>query len=217
MDLPERIPLFPLGLVLYPGEPVPLHIFEPRYREMVRVCMEEDLPFGIVHVSEEALAEVGCTARIHRVLNRYDDGRLDVMALGEERFRIVEIYRDRPYLTAEVAPFGPEPSEPVDPNDRERVITQHMKLLEMAGETIRPAAYERARWVSFVVARNAGLEIEQKQRLLEMPSERERIAFLIQHFKNLLRRVARAQRLRKLAQGDGHATGWPEPGDGDRK
>jgi len=214
MDLPERIPIFPLGIVLYPGEPVPLHIFEPRYREMVRVCLEEDLPFGVVHVSEEALAEVGCTARIRRVLTRYDDGRMDIMALGEERFRIVEIYRDRPFLTAEVEPFGPERLDPVDPAARERVITQHMKLLEMAGERIRPAVYERARWVSFVVAQNAGLEVEQKQRLLEMRSERERIAFLIQHFRGLLRRVARAQRLRKLAQGDGHSEGWPELGDG---
>jgi ATP-dependent Lon protease len=210
MDLPERIPLFPLGIVLYPGEPVPLHIFEPRYREMVRVCLDEDLPFGIVHVSEEALAEVGCTARIRRVLTRYDDGRLDIMALGEERFRIVEIHRDRPYLTAEVEPFGPERAEPVDAVARERVITQHMKLLEMAGETIRPAVYERARWVSFVVAQNAGLEVDQKQRLLEMRSENERVAFLIGHFRTLLKRVARAQRLRKLSQGDGHDKGLPE-------
>src|SRR5690606_38009826 len=211
MDLPERIPLFPLGIVLYPGEPVPLHIFEPRYREMVRRCLEEDLPFGIVHVSEEALAAVGCTARIRRVLNRYDDGRLDIMALGEERFRIVELHRDRPYLSAEVEPFGPERAEPVDAAARERLITQHMKLLEMTGERIRPAVYEQSRWVSFTVAQNAGLDVEQKQRLLEMESERERIDFLIPHVRALLRRAARAQRLRKLSQGDGHAEGWPEP------
>ncbi|MDX1419234.1 MAG: LON peptidase substrate-binding domain-containing protein [Rubricoccaceae bacterium] len=210
MGLPERLPIFPLGIVLYPGEPVPLHIFEPRYREMVRVCQEDDLPFGIVHVSEEALAEVGCTARIRRVLNHYDDGRLDIVALGEQRFRIVEIFRDRVYLSAEVEPFGPERLERVDASARERVITQHMKLLEMAGETIRPAVYEQARWVSFVVAQNAGLEIEQKQQLLEMQSENDRVAYLIQHFSDLLQRVARAKRLRALSQGDGHATGWPE-------
>lgn len=210
MELPNRLPLFPLGIVLYPGEPVPLHIFEPRYREMVRVCLEEDLPFGIVHVTEKALAEVGCTARIRRVLTRYDDGRLDIVALGEIRFRIVEVHRDRPYLTAAVAAFGPEPQEAVDLGARERVITQHMKLLEMAGETIRPAVYEQARWVSFVVAQNAGLEIEQKQRILEMPTENERVAYLIKHFRKMLTRVGRAQRLRKLAQGDGHGDGFPE-------
>jgi ATP-dependent Lon protease len=214
MGLPERLPLFPLGIVLYPDEPVPLHIFEPRYREMVRVCMDEDLPFGIVHVTETALADVGCTARIRRVLTRYDDGRLDIVAQGEQRFRIVEVHRDRPYLTAEVEPYGPGRLEPVDASARERVITQHMKLLEMAGETIRPAVYERARWVSFVVARNAGLEVEQKQALLEMPTENERVAFLIKHFRRMLRRVARAQRLRRLAQGDGHSEGWPDLGDG---
>ena len=210
MGLPERLPLFPLGIVLYPDEPVPLHIFEPRYREMVRVCQEEDLPFGIVHVTETALADVGCTARIRRVITRYDDGRLDIVAQGEQRFRIVGVHRDRPFLTAEVAPYGPGRLEPVDPGARERVITQHMKLLEMAGERIRPAVYERARWVSFVVAQNAGLEIEQKQQLLEMPTEDERVAFLIKHFRKMLARVARAQRFRKLAEGDGHSEGFPE-------
>lgn len=210
MSLPDRLPLFPLGIVLYPDEPVPLHIFEPRYREMVRFCLDSDVPFGIVYVSEKALAQVGCTARIRRVLTRYDDGRLDIMAMGEERFEIVELHRNQAYITADVQKYEREDQEPIDSEAKERVITQHMKLLEMAGETIRPALYEDVRWISFVVAQNAGLELEQKQKLLEMPTENERVHFLIAHFRDMLSRVERARTVQRLAQGDGHSDGLPE-------
>ena len=75
----SRLPLFPLGIVLLPGEPVPLHIFEPRYKEMVRVCTDEERPFGIVYASENRGADIGCTALIERVAARYNDGRLGVL------------------------------------------------------------------------------------------------------------------------------------------
>lgn len=211
MSSSDRIPLFPLGIVVYPDEPVPLHIFETRYREMVKLCMKEDRPFGIVYATEEEIAEVGCTARVRRVLNKYEDGRLDIVVSGEVRFRIVQVFRNEQYLTAEVATFGIDAKpEVVDKNSRERVITQHIKLLEMAGEEIRTTVYENTPWVSFAVARNAGLEVEQKQELLEMTSEDERVAYLIEHFKNLFARVEQAQEMNRLAQGDGHAEGFPE-------
>ena len=211
MNPSDRLPLFPLGIVIYPDEPVPLHIFEPRYRDMVKRCLAEDRPFGIVYATEEEIAEVGCTARVRRILNKYDDGRLDIVASGEERFRIVEVFRDQPYLTADVATFGiDDTTEDVDTNSRERVITLHIKLLEMAGEEMRTSVYENAQSVSLVVARNAGLEMEQKQELLEMTTEDERVAYLIEHFKNLFARVEQAQEMNRLAQGDGHSTGFPE-------
>ena len=207
----DRLPLFPLGIVVYPEEPVPLHIFEPRYRAMVKMCIEQDRPFGIVYASEDEIADVGCTARVRRILNRYEDGRLDIVVSGEVRFRIVEVFRDQPYLTADVATFGIDTGkEEVDTNARERVITLHIKLLEMAGEKIRTSVYEHTPFVSFVVARNAGLEVDQKQELLEMTAEDERVAYLIDHFKSLFSRIEHAQEVNRLALGDGHATGFPE-------
>ncbi len=211
MDWTDRLPLFPLALVLYPDEPVPLHIFEPRYRKMVQACLDDDLPFGIVFANDGDLAPVGCAARIRRVLARYDDGRMDIVAVGEDRFRIVEVFRDEAYLTAEVEPFGaPGPLDLPDPVARERMITQHMKLLEAAGEPPRPGLYQSARWASFAVAPSAGLEPEGKQRLLEMLTEGERVAFLVEHFEDVLKRLERARRLQQLARGDGHASGMPE-------
>ena len=207
----DRLPLFPLGLVLLPGEPVPLHIFEPRYREMVALCLREDRPFGIVYASESALSGVGTTAWIRRVVTRYEDGRLDIVVVGEARFRLVKVHRDQTYLTADVEPVEDAAPEAADAAVRERVVTQHMKLVEMAGETPRPGLYEPPPEVSFIVGRNAGFELEQKQELLEMGSEGERLAFLADHFAGIIKRVRRAKQLHELSRGDGHAGPPPEP------
>ena len=208
-----RLPLFPLGLVLLPGEPVPLHIFEPRYKEMVRVCLDADQPFGIVYASAQALAEVGCTARIRSVATRYDDGRLDIVAVGEARFRVTDVHRDRPYLTTDTAPLeDADPLAEANVRTRQRVVARHMKLLEMAGETVRPALYEEPYPLSFVVGRNAGLDLDDKQVLLSMESEDGRLAYLSEHLGRLLTRVREAKKISTLARGDGHATGFPEIG-----
>jgi ATP-dependent Lon protease len=207
----ERLPLFPLGVVLLPGEPVPLHIFEPRYKEMVRECIDADRPFGIVYASEEDVAQVGCTARIERVAARYSDGRLDIIAVGEARFRVEEIHRDRSYLSADVLPV--EDAEGDDPGARSAAIARHLKLLEMAGEEPDPQRYDQGPATSFVIGRNAGLDLAGKQKLLEMTLESERIKWLSEHLEGLLLRLKKARDLRSLARGDGHSAGFPTLGD----
>ncbi|WP_420457485.1 LON peptidase substrate-binding domain-containing protein [Rubrivirga sp.] len=208
----DRLPLFPLGIVLLPGEPVPLHIFEPRYKEMVRVCIDGDRPFGIVYASEERVADVGCSARIERVAARYDDGRLDIVAVGEQRFRVDEIHRDLVYLSAQVEPVEDGASDD-DPGARESAIARHLKLLEMAGEPPQPGRYDQSLPVSYVIGRNAGLDLADKQRLLEMDREADRIRFLADHLGALLVRLEKAREFRDRARGDGHASGFPELGE----
>lgn len=219
MPLDDPLPLFPLGLVLLPGEPVPLHIFEPRYRELVQVCLDADRPFGIIYASEDGLADVGCTARIHKVVARYDDGRLDILAVGEDRFRRGDLLRGASYLQCHTeAVHDTEPPDAASPALREKCIAQHMRLLEIAGEPPRPSLYDRVPEVSFTVGRNAGLELPGKQRLLDLRSEAERLAVLTAHFDDILVRLEQARRLAKRAQGDGRAGEPPElggPDDGD--
>ena len=210
--LDSPLPLFPLSLVLLPGEPVPLHIFEPRYKELTRVCLDEQRPFGILRASPDGTAEVGCAARIVRVVTRYPDGRLDLVAAGERRFRIVRLHRDRPYLTADVDPVDDVSAGDAPTADRERVVARHMKLLELAGEALHPDAYAAGPEVSFVVGRRAGPDLDDRQRLLEMTSEAERLRFLAGHLDGLLRRVRRAHDVRELARGDGHAGPPPDIG-----
>ena len=204
------LPLFPLGLVLYPGEPLPLHIFEFRYREMARLCLDEGRPFGVVRAADDAIAGVGCTARIRRVLRRFDDGRMDLLCAGETRFRVREVFQDRPYLTADVEPFAEgDDQTPVPPQTRERVITQHMKLMELFGEPLRPGIYDSAKRVSFLVARNAGFDLDEKQVVLEMTTEAERMDYLAEHFERLIRTARRTKAVDALARGDGHAGSLP--------
>lgn len=195
--------------MLLPGEPVPLHIFEPRYKEMVRVCLDADAPFGILYASESNLAQVGCTARIHRVAARYDDGRLDIIAVGEDRFGIEEVHRDRPFLTADVHAVE-DGGDEADMADRQQLIARHMKLLEIAGEEPRPDRYEGVANLSFLVGRNAGLDLPDKQALLEMATEADRVRFLADHLGALLVRLEKARSFRDRARGDGHAEGFPD-------
>jgi len=204
----ESLPLFPLGLVLYPNEQLPLHIFEERYKDLTAYCLEHDVPFGIVRVDDGRLANVGTTARIERVVNRYDDGRMDIIVRGDERFGLNAVHERKSYMTADVDIFDIE-RQPVESNLRERVITQHMKLLELAGRTVRPDLYVDVPDLSFVLAQNAGLSNDQKQEVLEIRDESDRIRYLIQHFETLNPRVEQKEDLRRKIRSNGHFKDFP--------
>lgn len=203
MSLMAEIPLFPLRIVLCPGEKIRLHIFEDRYKEMVRYCLETDEVFGIVLVNDEQTAEVGCTARIERVLQRYNDGRLDIEVIGEIRFRVSSINQEKSYLTAEITPIR-EPLERLQRGLRERVITQHIKWLELLDEEIRPQMYSNTRFVSYVIGSASHLPLPEKQRLLQTPSENERMAMLADHFSTLIPRMEELIEAKRRIESDGH-------------
>ena len=97
------LPIFPLELVLLPGVPLPLHIFEPRYKEMIAECLEQKKPFGVVRASADGVADIGCTAEIMSVTKKYDDGRMDILTRGVERFEVIEVNEERAFLQAEIA------------------------------------------------------------------------------------------------------------------
>jgi Lon protease-like protein len=101
-DMAPLLPLFPLELVLLPGAPLPLHIFEPRYREMISECLEHNRNFGVLRAKEESIAEVGCTAEIIAVTKKYPDGRMDIVTQGRERFEVLQLNQERSFLQAEV-------------------------------------------------------------------------------------------------------------------
>src|SRR5215472_14948411 len=99
---PERIALFPLNVVLFPGAPLPLHIFEPRYRQMVNDCLEEKTEFGMLLAMPKGVARAGCTAEIVDVAKRYPDGRMDILTMGRAPFRVVELFQENPLLEGHV-------------------------------------------------------------------------------------------------------------------
>ena len=140
--------LFPLEVVLFPGAPLPLHIFEPRYKEMISECLEQKRPFGMVRAQKDSLAEVGCTAVILNVFKKYEDGRLDIATQGKQRFEIVQLNQERAFLQGEVILFEDDPSQ-VATDDLDAVIklqfvnseTQY-PLLPNANRTVALAASE---------------------------------------------------------------------------
>src|SRR5215218_4288585 len=105
-DTVESFPLFPLGLVLLPQELVPLHIFEERYKLMIGECLEEEREFGILWLADDGLKEIGCSARIARVLERFEDGRLNILVEGTEPFRLTRRIEDLPYPAGDVEPLA---------------------------------------------------------------------------------------------------------------
>ena len=185
MAVIPALPIFQLGLVLYPGERLPLHIFEPRYRDMLAYCLAHEAPFGIVLHNDGKLAAIGCTARIVRVINRYEDGRSDILVEGEKRFAIEQLLHDKSYLSADVRVREDQHSTP-DESLRQRLITQHMKLVELAQRVLRPGQYDDVEHLSFFIAHNAGLNLEQKQQVLELDNEAARVGYLVNHLEQFL-------------------------------
>lgn len=188
----QVIPLFPLETVLFPHTMLPLHIFEPRYREMVLYCLEHDSPFGIVLIREgrevggEAEPfEVGTLARIGR-LRRLEDGRFHLIALGEERFHIQKLIRgETPYLQAAVVPWRDHP--PTNWHEQQRlaneIAEQFMGFLQSAltplGITVSDISLpEDPVALSFAIAGTIQGNLEFKQYLLELQDTMERLRLL---------------------------------------
>ena len=128
MKSEDTIPLFPLGLVLMPQIPLPLHIFEERYKLMIGECLAEDREFGIVYFNATDIQTAGCTARILKVIKRYSDGRLDILTRGQRRYLIKEIFDNKAYLEAGITYFDDD--EPTDISDCHDLVEKGITLLK---------------------------------------------------------------------------------------
>ena len=183
----HRLPLFPLNTVLFPSGTMPLHVFEERYRLMVRVCLEGDSTFGIVliksgsEVGEPAEPHpVGTAARIEDV-NRMDDGRMLLVVRGVERFSIRRIVRQQPYIEADVRLLGAEPDDgPVAPDVLDAVrtaVTRHVRLaMGLRGGWVREVKTpDDAEALSYFVGGLLQSDADVKQSLLEEPSTAQRL------------------------------------------
>lgn len=194
--------LFPLDLVLFPGSPLPLHIFEPRYKEMIAECRANHAEFGIVRAVENGIAQIGCTAEIITVTKEYPDGKLDLIAEGRRRFEVMELNQDRSFLQAEVLFIPDEPGSSLEA-DRTRAIESHRKILELAG-AVQDLSGADESMLSFYLAASIPLDLDFKQKLLTIRSERERMQFLASSFESIFPTLRRSARAREKAGGNGH-------------
>lgn len=188
------LPIFPLELVLLPGVPLPLHIFEPRYKEMIAECLAQNKPFGVVRASSDGVAEIGCTAEIMSVTKKYDDGRMDILTRGVERFEVIHVNQDREFLQAEISVVEDEPEKQAT-----EMVTQavrlHAEIAKLAGsEPSGPD--EHATNLSFLLAGSLPLDLDFKQNLLSTLSETKRLEAVVGYLEAILPALRRASKAR---------------------
>lgn len=200
-----RIPIFPLQVVLFPGVVLPLHIFEPRYREMVARCLSEHSPFGVVLAREDGIAPVGCTAEISDVVKRYPDGKMDILTVGRSIFGIQEVFDDNPLLEAEVEHVTPETEAPA-PGDVQRLLRLFEECYQLVAG--KPASLPEAASnipLSYYVASELPLDLDYKQELLETQSEAARVNDLTGKLEKWLPQLQQMRHARRVAGGNGKA------------
>jgi ATP-dependent Lon protease len=201
---PDRIPLFPLNVVLFPGGQLPLHIFEPRYRRMVRECLEAKSPFGKLLALPDGLARVGCSAEILEVNKHYDDGRMDILTVGRDPYRIVDLFTDDPFFEGMVDYLEDEESR-LDPRKRQKLnqLYEVCYTLLFAGV---PKSLEDSppELLSFMIAGALPLDLLWKQQILELRSEAERQERLLRYLREWALHLQKMETLRHRGAGNGH-------------
>jgi Lon protease-like protein len=201
------LPLFPLQVVLLPGSPLPLHIFEDRYKEMIGEALRDKLEFGVVLASEKGIANTGCTATIDRVLKEYPDGRLDILTRGRRRFEVLLLNDERSFLRGTVEFFDddedtpPDPSTPADPDLLRNVMPGFSELQSLNSSDDPRLSFRLAQEVT---------DLGFRQTLLTMRSEAQRMRRIADFLPGFLARRKRIQHTKDVAGSNGHGPHKPE-------
>lgn len=203
------LPLFPLEVVLFPGQRMPLHIFEERYKTMIRECLEAEGPreFGVVLAKENAIVNVGCTAEVTEVQRRYSDGRMDIVTTGRRRFEVLFVDQSKEYLRAAAQFFQDEEGSAPEELSSNVVELQQQVLQflpDEGGERATQQADDGSSALSFRVTGPLPLDLDFKQLLLTLRSETERLQKVVEYFQHLIVRLRRTAWVRSRAGGNGH-------------
>ena len=197
----ESLPLFPLHTVLLPAAQLPLHIFEPRYRTMFDELLERESEFGIVWATKGTLREVGCACEITEVLERMDDGRLNVLTRGTRPFRIVERQPDRPYPTGTIEFLEDKPEEP-DEETADEARSAYAELVLQATDT-EPDLEALAAKSAYEMAATVDFGLDAKQGLLDLRSENARLRLVTRLFRAATKRLDFVERAQARARSNG--------------
>lgn len=201
---PDRIPLFPLNVVLFPGEQLPLHIFEPRYRRMVRECLDNKSPFGMLLALPNGVVRVGCTAEILEVLQRHQDGRMDIITVGRDPFRVIELFTDDPLLEGQIDLLEDREIS-VDLQSQKKLIelyeTCHTLLFADIPQNFESTPRDR---ISYAVCAALPIDLLWKQQILELRSEADRVDRLLRYLQEWAPHLEHKSALRQRAGGNGH-------------
>ena len=202
----DELGLFPLPLVLLPTERIPLHIFEERYKELIGECLDGEGEFGLVLAEDEGVREVGTRAGVIEVLQRYDDGRLDIVVEGRGRFRVVELTEGRSFHTAVVEAHEDEVDGPAPRPKAEQALARYRRLARVA-EAEADDPDPGSPLLSYELAARVDFGAQRKQTLLELRSEPERLDLVSRLLVDATRVLARERELREIASRNGKPRG----------
>jgi Lon protease-like protein len=196
----ESFPIFPLPLVLLPGEVAPLHIFEERYKQMVNRCIDDSSEFGIVWLGDDGLADVGCTARITELVDRMDDGRMNILVCGSQPFRLLRRVDELAYPAGDIELLNDDGS--ASDEHTAAVRSTYADVVERATDR-RPAADDLIGMDAYGMAATIELEPHLKQQLLVSRSEDERLDLVEALFEKAVERLDRAEEVSEAARSNG--------------
>jgi Lon protease-like protein len=199
------IPVFPLGIVVYPGETVNLHIFEPRYKQLISECFAEGKPFGIPTVIDNRLNEMGTLVRITELVKQYENGEMDIRTQGLRVFRMLELIKTVPdkLFSGAIVNYPDNIEGPGKPTLMTKVINamrQLHQLLNITKEFHKPDE----ELASYDIAHHAGLSLEQEYELLGLLREEQRQEYLKRHLGKVLPVIAEMETLKEKVKLNGH-------------
>lgn len=198
------IPIFPLGIVVFPGEALNLHIFEPRYKQLITDCFAEARPFGIPVVLKSGITELGTTVEITEIVKVYADGKMDIKTKGISIFRMLEIIKSVPdKLYSGAIVNYPDNEEGVYPKLMEKLIIS-IRQLHFLLKVEKNFKKPDADLLSYDLAHHAGLSLEEEYELLGLWKEAQRLEYLKRHLNKVLPIISGAENLKEKIQLNGH-------------
>ena len=211
MALEEVIPLFPLSVVLFPYSKLPLYIFEERYKLMIKECMDDNAVFGINFFSENKIHNIGCTASVNEIVNTSATGEMNIVSLGKERYILNDYELNaNGYYEGNIKLLEDDTRE-FDKEKMKKTVKAYNELVETVYKgTVRKIDLHDIKWldgkrsVAYLMAEKCGLSLEERQQLLEIGSEDERLDFIINYFGEVIPKMKEADKISTIIKGDGY-------------
>lgn len=203
----KSIPIFPLNLVIFPGSRYPLHIFEERYKILINKSINESCNFGIVATFEKKMTDVGVLVKVSEVIRKYENGEIDIIVEGIERFLIYSTYlHSDGYFISEVEKYR-DRKDAIDPDLIRELQEEFEEVVELANYKLENSFWNNlnnADLKSYKIAEKSGMSYNQQQEFLILKSENERLYFLINYFRLIKEKVSNSEIIKKIIMNDGY-------------
>ena len=199
------IPIFPLDVIVYPGEPLNLHIFEPRYKQLIKDCIRDRKLFGIPSVKDKQVNELGTLMEITEVVKEYDNGEMDIRTRGTEVFKVLEVIKELPekLFQGAIVTYPPNTMEPGDTKIAQLILRELQRMFQLLNlENKFPA--EKQSMISYEIAHLVGLSKEQEYELLGIFTEIQRLEYLRKHLKSITPVLEELEKVKARVQMNGH-------------